>query len=68
MKTDTPDKDIPPLAAADGSPSDAEMLQWCLDFGFAKCLGGGADDWEYHKITLPLVQSAIKRGNVKKPN
>lgn len=43
----------------------SEMLQWCLHFGLARTLGVLSD--EYHKIMVPLIQSAIKRGNKPAP-
>lgn len=44
--------------------TDAERLEWCLRYGFAKSLGT-VEDWEYHPITRKLIDRAIQRGNAQ---
>ena len=51
-------------------PSDTERLQWCLKYVLAKTLAGAEtfDDWEYHALTLDLIDKAIIREREKAQN
>jgi len=42
-------------------PTDAERLQWVLRYGMARTLGTGADDYDYHPITLEMIDKAIAK-------
>lgn len=34
-------------------------LQWVLRFGTVKTLGSGISDWDYHQITLEMIDRAL---------